>query len=155
MELSVEGCCEMTASSLAAFGNEHHGSGCEEEEALWARWGRLDGAACGAAIQVAVRFYSARMKAGMWMWGCWESWLGVFEGREVKPSAREDNGIILLLICRVMLESFWRGCYYSSWVSTNDAKLSFYWGKLLKKIIFFLVFKHADTFKFNINGQTN
>lgn len=42
------------ASSLAAFGNEHHGFGCEEEEALWERWEGPDSVFCDAATQVAL-----------------------------------------------------------------------------------------------------
>lgn len=47
----------MSASSLAAFGNELHGCGCEEEEALWERWGEPDAASREAAARAVVRLY--------------------------------------------------------------------------------------------------
>lgn len=59
MELSIGCRFDMSASALspAAFGNEPHGFGCEEEEALWERWGRPDSSSCDAATQVALRPY--------------------------------------------------------------------------------------------------
>ena len=44
-----------SASSSAAYGNQHQGFGCEEEEALWERWGRPGSASCDAVTQVALR----------------------------------------------------------------------------------------------------